>query len=287
MNWMEDMNASLDYIEENIENDITLDEVAKAAYMSKFYFLRIFNILSGITVGEYIRKRRLSLAVKEVIFTDKKIIDIALKYKYESPEAFSKAFKRLHGMSPSKARKTKAHLNAFPPFSFQIIIKGEEKMNYTIVKKEAFKVAGLKTHVSNKDGENFKLIPKFWNDVCSSGKFNILEQNKGKLGVMGICYNFDMECNEFDYIIAVEGKSLNGLEEYEVVNIKEQTFAVFECIGPMPAAIQDTWKRIFSEWFPATKYEHADGPELEVYYEGDTSSKDYKSEIWIPVVNKN
>ena len=286
MNWIEDMNEALDYIEENLENNISVDDVAKAAHMSKFYFLRIFNILSGITVGEYIRQRKLSVAVKEVVSTKQKVIDIALKYGYESPEAFTKAFKKLHGISPSQARKTRKNLNAFPPFSFQIIVRGEEKMNYKIVKKEQFEVVGLKKRVTNKNGENFKIIPKFWNEICENGKYSILDNNKGALGVMGICYNFDMENNEFDYIIGVEGNHIDSLENYEVVNIKPHTFAIFECIGPMPASMQDTWKRIFAEWFPATKYEHDDGPELEVYYEGDSTSKDYKSEIWIPIIDK-
>lgn len=286
MNWIEDMNKALDYIEENLENNISSEDVAKAAHVSKFYFLRIFNILSGITVGEYIRQRRLSLAVKEVVSTKHKIVDISLKYGYETPEAFTKAFKKLHDVSPSEARKTKENLKAFPPFSFQIIVRGEEKMNYRIVKKDEFKVVGIKKRVTNKNGENLKVIPKFWNQLCENGSYSILDKNKGKLGVMGICYNFDMECNEFDYIIAIEGENIDGLGEFEVLNIKSHTFAIFESIGPMPKAIQDTWDRIFAEWFPATKYEHADGPELEVYYPGDSSSKDYKSEVWIPIIDK-
>jgi len=286
MNWIKDMNQALEYIEKNLETDIFSEDVAREAHLSKFHFLRIFNILTGLTLGEYIRQRRLSLAVKQVVSTKRKIIDIALQYGYETPEAFTKAFKKLHNMSPSEARKTKENLKAFMPLSFQIIVRGEEKMNYRIVKKDQFKVAGIKTHVTNKNGENFKIIPKFWDELCENGKYSILDKNKGKLGVMGICYNFDMETNEFDYIIAIEGDSVRSLENYDVVNIKSHTFAIFESIGPIPNSIQDTTKRIFAEWFPATKYEHADGPELEVYYPGDSSSEDYKSEVWIPIIAK-
>ena len=286
MNWIKDMNEALEYIEANLEDSISSEDVARKAHISKFHFLRIFNILTGLTLGEYIRKRRLSLAVREVVSTKRKIIDIALKYGYETPEAFTKAFKRLHNMSPSEARKTKKNLNAFMPLSFQIIVRGEEKMNYRIVKKEQFKVAGIKTHVTNNNDENFKIIPEFWNKIQEDGSCSILEKNKGKLGVMGICYNFDMESNEFDYIVAIEGDNIHGLENYDVLNIKSNTFAIFESIGPMPNAIQSVWKRIFAEWFPATKYELADGPELEIYYPGDPSSSQYKSEVWIPIIDK-
>lgn len=127
MNWIGDMNNALFYIEENIKKHIDSGDVARAAHMSKFHFLRTFKILTGITVGDYIRERRLSLAAKDVISSKLKIIDIAYKYGYETPEAFTKAFKRLHGISPSDARKNRKALKAIPPLSFQITVKGAEK----------------------------------------------------------------------------------------------------------------------------------------------------------------
>lgn len=286
MNWIGDMNNALEYIEENIQRDVTSDEIAQVAHLSKFYFLRIFNVLTGTTLGEYIRQRKLSIAVKDVVSTNLKIIDIAYKYGYETPEAFTKAFKKLHNISPSEARKSRKDLNAIPPISFQITVKGEERMNYKIVSKEEFKVAGVSKHIKTKNGENFKIIPKFWDETCEQGIFKVLEKNASNLGVLGICYNFDKELGEFDYIIAIEGQTIVGLENYEVVTIPKNSFAIFESIGPMPNAIQEVIKRVFAEWFPATKYEHAGGPELEVYLPGDTSSEDYKCEVWIPVIEK-
>ncbi|WP_234123713.1 AraC family transcriptional regulator [Clostridium hydrogenum] len=286
MNWIGDMNDVLKYIEENICNEISTDDICKIAHMSKFHFLRIFNILTGITLGEYIRQRRLSLAVKDVVSSELKIIDIAYKYGYETPEAFTKAFKKLHKISPSEARKNKKNLKAIPPLSFQIIVKGEERMNYKIESKEAFKVAGVSRKITTKNGENFKIIPKFWNEVCESGQYDILEKSQGKLGVIGMCYDFKMEAEEFKYMIAVEGTKVEGLEACTEVQIPALTWAIFESVGPMPTAIQEVTKKIFSEWFPATKYEHADGPELEVYLPGNPNAEDYRAEVWIPVVEK-
>lgn len=286
MNWIGDMNDVLKYIEENICNEISTDDICKIAHMSKFHFLRIFNILTGITLGEYIRQRRLSLAVKDVVSSELKIIDIAYKYGYETPEAFTKAFKKLHKISPSEARKNKKNLKAIPPLSFQIIVKGEERMNYKIESKEAFKVAGVSRKITTKNGENFKIIPKFWNEVCESGQYDILEKRQGKLGVIGMCYDFKMEAEEFKYMIAVEGTKVDGLVSCTEVQIPALTWAIFESVGPMPNAIQEVTKKIFSEWFPATKYEHADGPELEVYLPGNSNAEDYRAEVWIPVVEK-
>ncbi|KHD37799.1 transcriptional regulator [Clostridium acetobutylicum] len=286
MNWIGDMNNALRYVEENLERNIESGEVANAAHMSKFYFLRIFKILTGMTLGDYIRERKLSLATKDIVSTNQKIIDISYKYGYETPEAFTKAFKRLNGISPTEARKSKNNLKAIPPLSFQVIVKGEENMNYKIETKKSFKIAGVSKRISTKEGNNFKIIPEFWDEVKKSGQCEVLERNAGKLGVMGVCTNFDCECQEFDYLIAVEGDKIEGLDNYVVIEVPELSFAVFESIGPMPDALQDVTRRIFSEWFPATKYEEAEGPEIEVYLPGNPQDKDYRAEIWVPVVEK-
>lgn len=286
MNWMENMNNALEFIEENIENSITSDDIAKVAYSSKFHFLRIFNMLTGMTLGDYIRQRRLSLAAKDVISSNTKILDIAYKYGYETPEAFTKAFKKLHNISPSQARKKGKNLKAIPPISFEIKVKGEKKMDYKIIKKEEFKIAGISKRVTTKNGENYNIIPKFWDEVCENGTVEQIKKNAGQLGILGVCYDSDSEQEEFSYMIAIEGDIIEGLDNYDVINIPECTWAVFESIGPMPDAIIKVWRRIFSEWFPATKYEHADAPELEVYLPGNPNSEDYKCEVWIPIVEK-
>lgn len=287
MNWIENMNNALEYIEENIDKDITSDEIAKAAYSSKFHFLRMFNMLTGMTLGEYIRGRRLSLAGKDALSSNMKICDIAYKYGYETPESFTKAFKKLHGISPSQARKKEQKLKAVPPISFQITVKGEKRMDYKIVKKEEFKIVGVSKRVSTKNGENFKIIPKFWDEICKDGICEKLDESAGKLGILGVCCNADMEQEEFTYMIAVEGEKVEALDNCDVLNIPQCTWAVFESIGPMPHAIQKVWDKIFAEWFPATKYEHAEAPELEVYLPGNPNAEDYKCEVWIPIVEKN
>ena len=286
MNWIANMNNALEYIENNIEKNIKSEEVAKIAYSSKFHFLRTFYMLTGMTLNEYIRQRKLSLAVKDVISSDSKIIDIAFKYGYETPEAFSKAFKRLHGISPTKARKKGKNLKAIPPLSFQITVKGENRMNYRIVEKEGFKIVGLSKRITTKNNENLKVIPKFWQEVNESGKCKELSQDAGSMRVMGVILNHDKEQEEFDYMIAIEAKGAQESDNYEEAYVPSCTWAVFESIGPMPDAIQRVWHKIFAEWFPATKYEHADAPELEVYLPGDPNDKDYKCEIWIPVTSK-
>lgn len=286
MNWIANMNNALDYIEKNMDKEITPDEIAKIAYSSKFHFLRTFYMLTGMTLGEYIRKRRLSLAAKDIVANDMKIIDIAYKYGYETPEAFTKAFKKLHGVSPSEARKEGINLKAIPPISFQITVKGEKRMDYKVVKKEEFRVIGVSMRASTENGENLIKIPRFWEEVCANGVYKKLDDNASKLGILGVCYDYDMEQKEISYMIGIEGQHIEGLDNTKILNIPSYTWAVFESIGPMPNAIQKVWHNIYAEWFPATQYEHAGGPELEVYLPGDSQAEDYKCEVWIPVIEK-
>ncbi|PAB61081.1 AraC family transcriptional regulator [Anaeromicrobium sediminis] len=284
MNWIKNMNEALYYIEDNIENDVTSDEIAKVAMCSKFHFMRMFSMLTGMSLGEYIRLRKLSLATKYLICDNEKIITIAMKLGYETPESFSKAFKKLHGVSPSKVRKENIKLKAIPPLSFQITVKGEDRMNYSIQEKEPFKIVGVSRRFNGENGENFRKIPLFWDEVFKSGKYKILEENAGSLGVLGVCTNFCQETKDFDYLIAVEGNEVEGLEGPTTIEVPKLTWAIFESIGPLPESIQNVTKKIFTEWFPATGYEHACGPEIEVYYEGDPQAEDYRSEVWVPIV---
>lgn len=286
MKWIANMNNALDFIEENLEYDISSEEVAQVAYSSKDHFIRVFYTLTGMTLQDYIRQRRLTLSVKDIMTTDMKIIDIAYKYRYETPEAFTKAFKRLHGVTPSYARKHEVKLNALPPLSFQITVKGEKRMKYQIVEKPGFKLAGIKKRVTTRNGQNNIIIPSFWQEAAESGVCKKLHEQSGELGYIGVCTNFDVDKEEFDYLIAIEGDRVKDIDDYTVVDIPSCTWAIFESIGPMPEAIQNIWKQIYSEWFPATKYEHAGTTELEIYLDGDPDADDYRSEVWIPVISK-
>lgn len=288
MNWIESLNNALDYIEENLDKEIDPEEVAKAAYTSRFHFQRIFFMVSGQRLGEYIRLRRLSVAVSDLMKPDSKVIDVALKYGYETPEAFSKAFKKLHGVSPSAVGKGDKNFQAIPPLAFQLTVKGEERMNYKIIEKEAFKITGFKIKVSTKDNQNFITLPKFWQDLHASGKVEELYKQALDGDVFGACVNFVKGDEEFDYLAAIRGEKLEGFKEgVDTVTVPASTWAVFTDSGQLPDAIQKTWKQIYHEWFPATNYEHAGTAELEIYPSDCETPDGMRYEIWIPVVENS
>ncbi len=288
LEWLTRMSEAIDAMERTMEEPLDIGKFAKAAYSSPFHFQRMFWMLTGMTVGEYVRKRKLTLAAQELASSSSKVLDIALKYGYDSPESFAKAFRKLHGIAPSDARKPGVSLKAFPRISFHISLKGDKDMDYRIVEKNAFQVIGKAIETTSVEGENSRDIPKFWQESNQNGTVDRLISLAGRPdAILGICMDMVMENSTFTYMIAVDNKTgVEAPEGFVVREIPAHTWAVFTSIGPMPHAIQEIWRRVFQEWFPATGYEHAGGSEMELYPEGYVNADDYRCEVWVPIVKK-
>jgi len=286
MDWITSLNNAITYVENHLTDDINLDQVSQVAYSSTHHFQTMFRMLTDMTITEYIRKRRLTLAVTDLAQDKKKVIDVAFKYGYETPESFTKAFKRYHGISPSLAKKGDQTFQALLPLHIQVTLKGALPMDYRIEKKEAMSFKGIKRTVSSTNGENFKAIPKFWNEFFKLETADMFDKHVGPLGYVGACYNNNESTETFDYMIGVEASDDIKGQTVDVLEIPESTWAVFTSVGSIPEAIQEVWQRIYQEFFPGTRYEHAMLPELEVYLLGDITKEDYKCEVWIPIIEK-
>lgn len=286
MDWISRLNEAVEYIEENLDKDISYDKAAQIACCSTFHFQRMFSYISDVSLSEYIRRRRLTLAAFDLQNGNEKIIDIALKYGYDSPTSFNRAFHNVHGISPTAARTKGVSLKAYPRISFKITIKGVAEMNYKIINKEAFKIVGVKEHYNMSIEECFQAVPLFWQKTIQSGVvpeiLKLIDQEP--FGLLGV--STCMNGQDFDYYIAVatDKATPDGMVEYTV---QESTWAVFECVGPMPTAIQELQKRIVTEWLPTSGYEYANLPDIEVYFEGDQQADDYKCEVWLPITIKS
>ncbi|WP_187355345.1 AraC family transcriptional regulator [Paenibacillus tengchongensis] len=286
MEWLNRMKDALDYMESRMTEPLRIEEVARVAHVSPFHFQRMFGMVTGFTVADYIRKRRLTLAAQELAVSKVKVLDVALKYGYDTPESFTKAFRKAHGITPSAAREPGAVLKAFPRLSFHLSLKGDQEMDYRIVEKAAFQVIGKSWVVGTSEGENFRKIPQLWNEANSDGTSERLEFIGVHPNLLGICSDMDMQKETMTYWIAAEGTEETDPQGYETTVIPAATWAVFTSVGPMPHAIQKIWERIYSEWFPSTGYEHTGGPEFELYLTGDPGAEDYVCEVWIPVMKK-
>ncbi|MDE5582849.1 MAG: AraC family transcriptional regulator [Ruminococcus sp.] len=288
MNWIQGIQNAIDYIEEHITEKLDYSEISSKAFCSPFYFQRIFTALCGITLGEYIRNRRLTLAGREIFSAKPKIIDIALKYGYESPESFTRAFTKFHGITPSEARRNGAGLKAFSRLRVQIIMKGGNTMNYRIVEKEAFKVLE-KTERHHVDAENnISTITDFWKKAHQTGVVNTLLNNASdRTYIFGICYghSYNKETAKiFDYSIACAvGEKVSVPEGYRITEIPSRTWLITECAGAVEECMQKVWHEICSEFFPVSEYRPTYEMDIEAYPSGDITSPDYRCEIWIPV----
>lgn len=284
MDWIEALSSAINYIEENITEELNTADIANKVNISAFYFQKGFSMLCGYTVGEYIRRRRLSLAGSELLSSDIKIIELAFKYGYDSPDSFTKAFIRFHGSTPTEVRKNGASVKSFAPLHIKFSLDGGTVMEYKIEEKKPFKVMGISEMFSYESANTD--IPAFWDK-------NIVRAAERKvLGMYGICYDEEMAGNQFRYMIADdlnEGEARkNGLEIYEIPAHK---WAIFPCRGAMPVPLQELNRRIFSEWLPQNKYEIAEGYNIEYYsdpsnYKNGMQDSEYYTEIWIPVREK-
>ncbi|MRN53165.1 AraC family transcriptional regulator [Paenibacillus monticola] len=290
MNLLENMNNALCYIEDNLTNEIDYKEVARRALCSEYHFKRMYSFLAGISLSEYIRRRRLTLAAFELQRSNLRIIDIALNYGYSSPDAFTKAFQLFHGVTPSEARVTGQLLKAFPRMTFQLSIKGGSEMNYRIEEKEAFRIVGFHKRVPIQfDGVNPE-IAAMWEslDLLSITRLKQLS-NVVPLGLLSASTNFPEsrmeEKGELDHYIGV-ATTLECPEGLSQLDVSASTWAVFEAVGPFPGTLQEIWGRIYSEWFPSSNYEQMEGPEILWNESKDVMSPTFKSEIWIPVTKK-
>lgn len=285
MEWLERLNQSINYLEENLANTISYERAAQIACCSTFHFQRMFSYIAGVPLSEYIRRRRMTAAAFDLQTTDMKIVDLALKYGYDSPTSFNRAFQSIHGVSPSSARAEGTHLKAYPRISFTISIKGEVEMNYRIEKKESFRIVGVKEQMNTNVEESFKRVPLFWQETAQAGMMPKIVgmMNQSPFGLLGV--STCMNETDFDYYIAVPSDLPvpTGMVDYQV---PAATWAIFECVGPLPQAMQSLQKRIITEWLPTSGYEYADAPDIEVYTDGDQQSPTYQSEIWLPVVKK-
>ena len=290
MDTLTSMNKALEYIEENLTDELDYSQISRIAFCSEYHFKRMFSFLAGISLSEYIRRRRLTLAASELKNKNLRIIDIAVKYGYISADSFSRAFQNLHGILPSEARKEDAQIKAYPKMTFQLSIKGGNEMNYKIVEKQSFKIVGFKKRVSMV----FKGINPEIADMTSLLTPEIIKQLKSisnvePLGIISASTNFSEERmegkGELDHYIGVASNS-DYTASFDVLNVNSGTWAVFEAIGPFPETLQDVWGRIYSEWFPSSGYETVIGPEILWNENPDTGNPKYKSQIWIPVRKK-
>lgn len=304
MEWAEALNRMLKYIEAHLEDELQIEMIAKEAHFSSFYLQRVFAVMTGMSIAEYIRGRRLSMAGQALQATDAKVLDVALRFGYDTPESFQKAFRRFHGITPSAAKRTRVQLKYLNPMQIEVILKGGGIMDYAIENIGELTIIG-KAHTVEHD-RAFERVPELW---CEYGRQGLWEVNPGYLGICfsdgsddgkAHCQAGDSDGKTFTYVIGcfADKEKDEAPEGFIKWTLPAQTWAKFRAVGPTPKAIQSTNRQIYTEWLPNNPdYElvsDCDKGEqgymlpmnIEMYTEGDMDKDDYVSEIWIPVRKK-
>lgn len=285
---LQEFNQLMDYIEEHLTEEISRKEISKIVGLSDYHFKRMFSYMAGMSLNEYIKNRRLSLANVE-LFNGAKVTDLAYKYGYQSIEGFSRAFRDWSGFLPSEVSKNKIQ-KSFPKFTFYIDIKGGISMEFKIEKKEKFHIVGVSKRVPIQfEGENQGIV-----ELAQT----ITEQQRKEMHqladlyphqVLNVSYSFDdgylEEKGYLTHMIGFATTQDHPYDDLEKISIEESLWAIFPNQGPFPATLQETYAKIYSEWLPSSEYEIIDLPGISfTNYNGPVDA--IYSEIWMPVKKK-
>ncbi|MEK4302938.1 AraC family transcriptional regulator [Oceanobacillus sp. FSL K6-0251] len=286
------MNEALQYIEENLDTEIDEKEIEKITGTSIYHFRRMFSFLAGMTLTAYIRNRRLSNAMFDLLREDVNVTDMAFKYGYHSVDGFSRAFREWARCKPSEVKHQRKHkLKAFPKLTFQLTIQGGADMNYRIVEKEAFKIIGVSKKVPMQfEGVNPE-IEKLAQSITESQKGKMHEHaNLEPRQVINASYHFDegrmKEEGYLEHMIGVLTDEEGPFGGLDVLEVPAHTWAIFSSQGPFPQTMQEIWAKIAAEWLPSSSYELVEAPEIS-FVEDYSNLDNVYSEIWMAVKRKD
>ncbi|MPW25435.1 helix-turn-helix domain-containing protein [Alkalibaculum sp. M08DMB] len=282
MKWLEKLSSAINYIENNLDNEISYEEAANIACCSTYYFKRMFTYVAGITLSDYIRRRRMTQAAFKLKSSNIKVLDVALKYGYNSPTAFNRAFQNVHGISPNAAKNQGSVLNAYPPIKFSVQVTGGSAMPYRIEEKDAMRIVGVRTKLSEDMEENQKFVPTFWSEILKTNTLSELccLSNQAPNSVLGVTAY--QSSNDIFYYIAVATNETARVEMFEY-EIPAATWVVFESDGYFKESIQSVFRRFVTEWLPFSGYAYAELPDIEEYPFSNGDLRSGHSEVWIAI----
>lgn len=286
MEWLKKLGKAIDYIEDNLDKEISYDEAARIACCSPYYFQRVFSYVSGVSLAEYIRRRKMTQAAFELQRADSRVIDVALKYGYSSPTSFNRAFQNVHGITPTAAKLGGNVLQAYPSIQFKIEITGGSAMAYRIVKKPSLRIVGIRIPLTSDMEDNLRIVPEFWKALLQGEQFlEICSLSNGEpRGILGISVYRNPK--EIYYYIGVAANSPAPAGMYEC-EIPAATWVIFENDGRFKEDVQSVFKRFYMEWLPFSGYQYAELPDIEVYPICSGQPVNGHSEVWIAVVKED
>lgn len=282
MTYNEKVQIIIDRIEEHLqkrEDAVSMEEIEKIAQCSLNFFQKVFSYMNGISLAEYIRNRKMTLAGYDLKSTSMKVIEISLKYGYESPTSFTKAFSNFHQVTPKEAKRKDCTLRVYPKMQ----LTQKTQFSWNLLQKDAFTIVGKQHWCSTKHQVHYQQIPALWSAAQKDGTFtHFVELDEANpKGMFGLCCEEDKETQTMLYMMGVISSKKS--KDDVLLYIPAMTWAVFDCIGRVPDAIQQGWRFLQEEWYVKYPFAHGNAPELEWYSDGNIFDNAYHSQIWIPI----
>ncbi|MFE3389784.1 AraC family transcriptional regulator [Streptomyces anulatus] len=283
---LERLNDAMEHIEAHLGERIEAAELARIAMTSEYHFRRMFSALAGLPLSEYIRRRRMTVAGAEVLGApDRTLLDVAVRYGYDTGEGFARAFRAVHGIGPGEARRSGAVLRSQQRLTFRLVVEGSTAMRYKLVEKGAFRVVGRKARVPLIHEGSNPAIAEFIRGIGREELDRIAAlSDQEPAGIVGVSDQLDpsrAEGTELDYYHGV----VSGAEPPEgldALDVPAGTWAVFENEGEFPQSLQYLWRDVFTQWFPSNPYASRPGPEI-LRVRLSEEGKRAEAELWIPV----
>lgn len=295
MDWITGMQKAIDYIEEHLTEPIDYEVVAAQSFSSSYHFQRVFSILCGFTIGEYIRNRRLSLAGQELASSDAKVIDVAFKYGYESPDGFAKAFQKFHGILPSEARAKGGNLKSFSRLVLKISLEGGTVMNYRIEEKPELILTGYTAHFTGSPSDRYNQQHDFM--VKGETRF-IRYALQGMAEDCKVEYSVISSINDggYDFTIGTvipqyfnehleETVGKENAERLSVIYVPAHKYLVVETERSVFAMDEHLKirKQAVPEWIGGSEYQLSDAPEIAVFHFDSNNKNGSYVELWLPI----
>lgn len=282
MEWMKNLSHAIDYIEQNLDREISYQEAARIACCSSFYFQRIFSYVAGIPLSEYIRRRRMTQAAFELQTGNEKIQDIGAKYGYISPTSFNRAFHSIHGVSPSAGRLPGTELNAYPHIKFSISVTGGDSMKYRIERRQALRLVGIKTALCEDAALNREICSSFWRSSDRLPEICLLADTPDKT-ICGVSYYRNPD--DIRYYIAAE-TAAPAPDGMDILELPASEWAVFSCDGKYLETVHDAYRRFYTEWLPFSGYKAAETADMEIYPISHSLQQSGRFELWIAICSE-
>lgn len=282
MEWLKKLGEAIDYLEAHLDKDLSYQEAARIACCSPEYFQRIFSYIAGVSLSEYIRRRKMTQAAFELQQTNSRVIDVAVKYGYSSPTSFNRAFQKVHGIKPMTAKNMGCTLCAYPALKFSVQVSGDTPISYHIEEKDLIRIVGFKTPLVENMEANMKHIPLFWKQAWSQNQIGKLAKlsDGNPDGILGVSI-YSGPKNFYYYIaVSTDAPALDNMAEY---TIPKATWAVFENSGQFKEDVQSVFRRFLTEFLPLSGYVYAGLPDIEVYPFSTGQPASGQSQVWIAI----